>query len=188
MRKLWFRKVFLGYPGCVGIANLYVVLVTQLCPIPCDHMDPATLLCTWDSPGKATGVGCHSLLHGIFPTKGSNTGPLNCRWILYRLSHRELLSTYFFLIIDLLQSTTDTYLTTTDFAIQFSSVSQWCLTLCNPVDKSYRFGYLMPVSTKPHAAFTSIVTYHYQATHGTLADLLSHTVFAAKKGIACSLL
>ena len=95
---------------------------------------------------------------------------------------------FFFLIIDLLQSTTDTYLTTTDFAIQFSSVSQWCLTLCNPVDKSYRFGYLMPVSTKPHAAFTSIVTYHYQATHGTPADLLSHTVFAAKKGIACSLL
>ena len=26
----------------------------------------------WDSPGKNTGVGCHFLLQGIFPTQGSN--------------------------------------------------------------------------------------------------------------------
>ena len=26
------------------------------------------LLCPWDSPGKNTGVGCHSLLQGIVPT------------------------------------------------------------------------------------------------------------------------
>ena len=25
-----------------------------------------------DSPGKRTGVGCHALLQGIFPTQGSN--------------------------------------------------------------------------------------------------------------------
>ena len=30
------------------------------------------LLCPWDSPGKITGVGCHSLLQGIFPTQGSS--------------------------------------------------------------------------------------------------------------------
>ena len=29
---------------------------------------PARLLCPWDSPGKNTGVGCHSLLQGIFLT------------------------------------------------------------------------------------------------------------------------
>ena len=29
-------------------------------------------LCPWDSPGKNTGVGCHFLLHGIFPTQGLN--------------------------------------------------------------------------------------------------------------------
>ena len=28
------------------------------------------LLCLWDSPGKNAGVGCHSLLQGIFPTQG----------------------------------------------------------------------------------------------------------------------
>ena len=31
---------------------------------------PARLLCPWDSPGKNTGVGCHALLQGIFPTQG----------------------------------------------------------------------------------------------------------------------
>ena len=32
----------------------------------------AKLLCPWDSPGKNTGMGCHALLRGIFPTQGSN--------------------------------------------------------------------------------------------------------------------
>ena len=34
------------------------------------------LLCPWGSPGKNTGVGCHSLLQAIFLTQGSNPGPL----------------------------------------------------------------------------------------------------------------
>ena len=33
---------------------------------------PARLLSPWDSPGRNTGVGCHALLQGIFPTQGSN--------------------------------------------------------------------------------------------------------------------
>ena len=41
----------------------------------------------WNSPGKDTGVGSHSLLQGIFPTQGSNLGLLHCRWILYYLTH-----------------------------------------------------------------------------------------------------
>ena len=41
-----------------------------------------------DSPGTNTGVGSLSLLRGIFPTQGSNTGLLHCRQILYHLSHR----------------------------------------------------------------------------------------------------
>ena len=35
-------------------------------------LQPAWLLCPWDSPGKHTGVGCHALLQGIFLTQGSN--------------------------------------------------------------------------------------------------------------------
>ena len=33
---------------------------------------PARLLCPWGFPGKSTGVGCHFLLQGIFPTRGWN--------------------------------------------------------------------------------------------------------------------
>ena len=33
-------------------------------------LQPARLLCPWDSPGKNTGVGSLSLLQGIFPTQG----------------------------------------------------------------------------------------------------------------------
>ena len=50
----------------------------------------ASLLCTWNSSGKNTGVGGHSLLHGIFPTQGLNPGiPLH-RQILYCLNHLVL--------------------------------------------------------------------------------------------------
>ena len=40
-----------------------------------------------DSPGKNTGMGCHALLQGIFPTQGLNPGLPHCRQILYHLSH-----------------------------------------------------------------------------------------------------
>ena len=42
----------------------------------------------WNSPGQNTGMGCLSLLQGIFPTQGSNPGLLHCRQILYQLSHQ----------------------------------------------------------------------------------------------------
>ena len=37
---------------------------------------PIRLLCSWDSPGKNPGVGCHALLQEIFPIQGSNPGLL----------------------------------------------------------------------------------------------------------------
>ena len=49
-------------------------------------------LCPWDSLGKNTGVGCHALLQGIFPTQESNPHLLqllHCRQILYRWATRE---------------------------------------------------------------------------------------------------
>ena len=51
-------------------------------------LQPAKLLCPWDSPVKNTGVGCHALFKGIFPTQKSNQGLLHCRWILYQLSYQ----------------------------------------------------------------------------------------------------
>ena len=51
-------------------------------------LQPARLLCSWDSPGKTTGVGCHFLLQGIFLTQGMNLSILYHRWILYHLHHQ----------------------------------------------------------------------------------------------------
>ena len=42
----------------------------------------------WNSPGQNTGVSSLSLLRGIFPTQGSNTGLPHCGQILYQLSHQ----------------------------------------------------------------------------------------------------
>ena len=38
---------------------------------PCG-LQPVSLLCPWDSPGENTGVGCQTLLQGIFLTQGLN--------------------------------------------------------------------------------------------------------------------
>ena len=35
-------------------------------------LQPTRFLCPWNSPGKCTGVGCHALLQGIFPTHQVN--------------------------------------------------------------------------------------------------------------------
>ena len=50
-------------------------------------LQPARLLCPWDSPGKNTGVGYRAFLQGIFPAQGSNPHLPNCRRVLYLLSH-----------------------------------------------------------------------------------------------------
>ena len=63
------------------------VLVSQSCLTSCNSTDlPGSS--PWDSPGKNTGVGCHSHLQGIFETQGSNPGLLHCRQNLYYLIHQ----------------------------------------------------------------------------------------------------
>ena len=79
--------------------------VAQSCPILCkeerkssrlvvsDSLQPqgqypTRLLRPWDFPGKNTGVGCHFLLQGIFPTQGLKPGLPHCRQTLYCLSHQ----------------------------------------------------------------------------------------------------
>ena len=64
--------------------------VTQSCPTlfnPVNYSLPGSSV-HGDSLGKNTGVGCHALLQGIFPTQGSNPGLVHCIQILYRLSHQ----------------------------------------------------------------------------------------------------
>ena len=45
------------------------------------------LLCPWDYPGKNTGMGCHFLLQGIFPTQGLNRSILQRQVISLSSSH-----------------------------------------------------------------------------------------------------
>ena len=49
---------------------------------------PTRLLCPRNSPGRNNGVGCQSLLQGIFPNQRSNPGLGLCRQFLCRLSHQ----------------------------------------------------------------------------------------------------
>ena len=51
--------------------------------------EPFRLLGPWDSPGKNSGVGCHALIQGIFPTQGSNPVLPHCKQILHQLSHQR---------------------------------------------------------------------------------------------------
>ena len=51
--------VVLPIPGC------------QLC-MQFSGLQPARFLCSWNLPGKNTGVACHFLLQGIFLTHGLN--------------------------------------------------------------------------------------------------------------------
>ena len=53
-----------------------------------DSMRPHGPYSPWNSPGQNTGVGSLSLLQGIFPTQGLNSGLPYCRQILYQLSHK----------------------------------------------------------------------------------------------------
>ena len=83
---------------CIGKYNVHKskvikitkmsMLVAQLCLTLRPHgPKPTRLFRKWASPGKNTGVGCHFLLQGIFPTRGSNPGLLHCKQILYQLSY-----------------------------------------------------------------------------------------------------
>ena len=67
-------------------------------------LQPARLLCLWNSPGKNTEVNCHSLLWGIFLTKGSSPGFLHCWQILYDLSHQGSYSLHSLLTTNSLQN------------------------------------------------------------------------------------
>ena len=49
---------------------------------------PTPLYSPWNSPGQSTGVGSCSLLQGIFPIQGLNSGLSHCGHILYQLSHK----------------------------------------------------------------------------------------------------
>ena len=70
---------FLCYAQSLSCVQLFCDPVTYSLPGSTVH---------GDSAGKNTGVGCHALLQGIFPTQGSNPGLLHCRQTVYHLNHQ----------------------------------------------------------------------------------------------------
>ena len=63
---------------CVHACYVASVVCDPVRPYSCSPPRPLS----WDFPGKNTGVGCHSLLQGIFPVEGLNPH-LSC------LQHRQ---------------------------------------------------------------------------------------------------
>ena len=62
---------YLPVPSQCLLSRLVAVVSSLSCvQLFCDPMDcsPPGFFCPWDSPGKSTGMGCYSLLQGIFPT------------------------------------------------------------------------------------------------------------------------
>ena len=77
-------------PNQVSQNNYFLYLVTQSCLTLWDLMDcsPPGSSVHGDFLGKNTGVGCHVLLQGVFPTQGSNPNLPHCRRILHHMSHQ----------------------------------------------------------------------------------------------------
>ena len=75
---------------CIPLAVSIDCLANQSCLTLCNPLNchPPGSSVHGDSPGKNTGVCCHALLQGIFPTLGVNSSLLHRSWILYHLSHQ----------------------------------------------------------------------------------------------------
>ena len=79
---------------CNNFQQKYVSCLVVFDSLRSHELQPIKLHCPWNSLGKNTGVGSHSLLQEIFPNQGLNPGLLHCRQILYPLSHKGRPPTY----------------------------------------------------------------------------------------------
>ena len=107
-------KLFIRY------VHVYALSPLQSYPTLCHPMDSSLpgFCVHGDSPCKNTGVGCHALLQGIFPSQGLNPRLLyllHFRQILYPLSHLGSL-----------------------YQICYAKSLQSCPTLCDPIDGSHQ--------------------------------------------------
>ena len=82
---IWIKWELNWDPVCVCVC-----LFAHLCLTLWGPMDwrPRGSSVHGDSPGKNAGMGCHTLLQGIFPTQELNPGLPHCRRILYYVSHQ----------------------------------------------------------------------------------------------------
>ena len=65
----YMNLTFCKISACVCVCVVASVMSNSLQPY---ELQPTRLLCPWDSPGKNTGMGYHTLHRGIFLTQGLN--------------------------------------------------------------------------------------------------------------------
>ena len=87
-RQTLYHQHHLGKPIYIRLCCCLVTSVMSDSVGPCG-LPPARLLYAWDSPGKSSRIGCHTLLQEIFLIQGLNLGLLHCRQILYCCVTRE---------------------------------------------------------------------------------------------------
>ena len=87
LHVIWMMGAFC-FNLCVCVC--VCVLVAQSCLILCNPTDYSlpSLLCPWNSPGKNTGVGSHSLLQGIFQPRDWTQVSCIVGRFFYHLSHQ----------------------------------------------------------------------------------------------------
>ena len=67
------KQGLLSFPSLLHLPHtLWLIILLHDCVFSCSVMSSFLHLCPWNFPSKNTGVGCHFLLRGIFPTQGSN--------------------------------------------------------------------------------------------------------------------
>ena len=85
IRTCHIISIFWAFNNCAVtclVAQPYLTLCKPMdCSLPHSSVHG-------DSPGKNTGVDCHTLFQGIFPTQELNWSFLHCRQILYQLSYQ----------------------------------------------------------------------------------------------------
>ena len=103
--------------------ELYVYFTIYIiCSVVSDSLwphglQPARLLCPWNSPDKNTGVSSHFFLQGIFPTWESSLGLLHCKQIPYYLSHQG--SPFYCIVISIM------------LIVTLHDIQKWALRYCS---------------------------------------------------------
>jgi len=103
---IWYSYIFINTAAAAALVSSVMSVSLQLY-----GLQPARLLCPWDSLGKSTRVGCHALLQGTFPTQGQTwVSCIEGRWF--------------------------TMWTTREAHLDTAKSLQSCPTLCDPRDSS----------------------------------------------------
>ena len=89
-RSRWQSRKILSSPPSILLLLFSHSVVSD--SLQSHALQPTRLLCPWDFLGKNSGVGCHFLLQGIFPTQRLNLHLLHWQADSLPMSHRGNIS------------------------------------------------------------------------------------------------